>query len=91
MRQIDLGPDFFFPPQGTRGARGRTLRFSRAADMSPYPFCFMLLQRTGMRLFFGHPDMRERVEDGFAFHFQLSGEIVDSNLAHPAFLFPALC
>jgi hypothetical protein len=35
--------------------------------------------------------MRERVKDGFALHFQLSGEIVDSNLAHPAFLFPALC
>jgi len=43
-----------------------------------------------MRLLFGHPDMRKRVKDGPAFDFQFSGEIVDSNLTHPAFLFPAL-
>jgi hypothetical protein len=44
-----------------------------------------------MRLFLGHTDMRQSIENGFALHFQLSGEIVDSNLTHPAFLFPALC
>jgi hypothetical protein len=39
-----------------------------------------------MRLFLSHPDLRQHVENGFALDFQLSGEIVDSNLAHPAFL-----
>jgi len=44
-----------------------------------------------MRFFLGHPDMRQRIENRFALHFQFPGEIVDSNLTHPAFLFPALC
>jgi len=58
--------------------------------MGSHFFCLVLLQRTGMRLLFRHPDMRKRVKDGLAFDFQFSGEIVDSNLTHPAFLFPAL-
>jgi hypothetical protein len=41
-----------------------------------------------MGLLLRHPDERKRVENGFAFNFQLPGEIVDSNLAHPAFLVP---
>jgi hypothetical protein len=91
MRQINLGFDFFFAACRTRDARRGTLRFSRAADIGPHFFCLMLLQRTGMRLFLGHPDMRQRVENRFALHFQFPGKIVDSNLTHPAFLFPALC
>jgi len=46
----------------------------------------MLLKRTGMGLLLRHPDGGQRVEDGFTLNFQLPGEIVDSNLAHPAFL-----
>ena len=52
---------------------------------------FVLLDRTGVRLLFGHPDERERVKNSLALDFQFPGEIVDSNLTHPAFLFPALC
>ncbi len=44
-----------------------------------------------MRFLLGDSNMRERVENGFAFNFQFPGEIVDSNLTHPAFLSPALC
>ena len=41
-----------------------------------------------MGLLLGDPDVRQRIENGFAFNFQLPGEIVDSNLTHPAFLSP---
>src|SRR5581483_8102515 len=43
-----------------------------------------------MRLLLRHSDKRQRVENGLALDFQFSREIVDSNLTHPAFLFPAL-
>jgi hypothetical protein len=88
VRQIDLGLDFLFAAQRARGPGGRRLRFGRAADVGPYFFRFMLLERTGMRLLLRHPDDWQCVENGFAFNFQLPGEIVDSNLAHPAFLVP---
>ena len=54
--------------------------------MDPHLFRFMFLERTGMGLLLCHPDDGKRVENGFAFNFQLPGEIVDSNLTHPAFL-----
>jgi hypothetical protein len=44
MRQINLCFDFFFTAKRTRGARRRRLRFSRAADVGPHFFCFMLFQ-----------------------------------------------
>jgi hypothetical protein len=56
--------------------------------MGPYFFRFILFKGTGMRLLLSHPDEWEHVENGFALHFQLSCEIVDSNLTHPAFLTP---
>src|SRR5947209_427027 len=43
-----------------------------------------------MRFLLGHSDLRKRVENGSAFDFQFSREIVNSNLTHPTFLFPAL-
>jgi hypothetical protein len=91
MRQINLGFDFFLAARRTRSSRRGTLRFSRASDIGPHFFCFMLLQRTRMRLLLGHSDMWQRIENRFALDFQFPGEIVDSNLTHPAFLFPALC
>jgi hypothetical protein len=41
-------------------------------------------------LLFRDPGLRQHVEDRLALDFKLSGEIVDSNLAHPAFLCSAL-
>ena len=58
VRQIDLGLDFFFAAQWARRARRRRLRFGRAADVGPYFFSFMLLERTGMGLLLRHPDER---------------------------------
>jgi hypothetical protein len=58
MRQVDLGLDFFFAAQQTRGAGRRRLRFGRAAEVDPHLFRFMLLERTGMGLLLRHPDDR---------------------------------
>jgi hypothetical protein len=91
VRQVDLGLDFFFAAQKARGLGGRRRPFRPAAEVGPHFFRFVLLQRTGMGFLLRHTDERQRVEDGFALHFQFSGEIVDSNLTHPAFLFPVLC
>jgi hypothetical protein len=38
-----------------------------------------------MRFFLGDSDFLKYVENSFAFNFQLSRQIVDSNLAHPPF------
>jgi hypothetical protein len=84
--QINLGLDFFFAAQWTRRLRAGRRRFGRAAQVDPHFFRFVILDRTGMGLLLRHPDGCQRVENGFALHFQLSGEIVNSNLAHPAFL-----
>jgi len=89
VREIDLGLDFFFAAQRTRGSGGWR-RLGRAAEVRPHLFRFMLLERTGMRFLLGHSHERQHVENGLALDFQLSGEIVDSNLAHPAFLLPRI-
>jgi len=88
VRQIDLGLDFFFAARRARESGRWGMPFGRAADVGAHLFRFMLLQRTGMRLLLSHSDERQHVENGLAFDFQFSGEIVDSNLAHPAFLLP---
>ncbi len=88
MREIDFGLDFFFAAHGAGWPGGLRRRFRRAAEVGPYFFCFMLFKRTGMRLLLRHTDDREHVENSFALDFQLSCEIVDSNLTHPAFLVP---
>jgi hypothetical protein len=41
-----------------------------------------------MALLLGNPDLRKYFENRFAFNFQLSCQIVDSNLAHPPFRRP---
>ncbi len=90
VRQVDLGFDFFFAAQRTRGFRRGSLRIGLASNMSPDLVCFVVLDRTGMRLLLSHSDKRKRVENGLALDFQFSREIVNSNLTHPTFLFPAL-
>jgi hypothetical protein len=44
MRQIDLGLDFLFTAQWTRGPGRRSLRFGRAAKVDSHFFSFMLLE-----------------------------------------------
>ena len=58
--------------------------------MMPYFFRNFDGNGTGVRFLFGHSDERKHVENRFALDFQLSREIVDSNLAHPAFLVPRI-
>ena len=86
VRQVNLGLDFFFAAQRARGLHRSRRGLGRAAQMDPHFIRFMILERTGMGLLLRHPDGGQRVENGFALNFQLPGEIVDSNLAHPAFL-----
>jgi len=88
VRQIDLGLDFFFAVRRARGFGRRRLLFGRAAHVSAHLLRFMLFKRTGMRLFLGHADEWQHVENSLALDFQFSCEIVDSNLAHPTFLVP---
>jgi hypothetical protein len=93
VREVDLGLDFFFAAQGTRRFCRWRMRFRGTAQVHAHFFRFVVFERTGVRLLLRHPDDRQHVENGFALDFQLSREIVDSNLAHPAFLTPgcALC
>jgi hypothetical protein len=56
--------------------------------LSPYFICLEVFQRTGVRFLLGDTDDRQHIENRLALDFELSGEIVDSNLAHPAFLAP---
>jgi len=51
--------------------------------MFPHQFCFVLFQRTGVRLLLGNAHRGQRVKNFSAFDFQLTGQIVDSNLTHP--------
>ena len=44
---------------------------------------FVVFERTGMGFFLSDPDYGERIKDCFALDFQLSGQVVNSNLAHP--------
>jgi hypothetical protein len=44
MRQINLGLNFLFAAQGTRGAGRRGLRFGGAAQVDPHFFRFMFLE-----------------------------------------------
>jgi hypothetical protein len=88
VREIDLGLDFVFATRRARGGPGRgRLSFRQSAEVDSHLLGFVFFQRTGMRLLLGHSDLDQRVENGFAFDFQLSCKIVDSNLTHPAFRF----
>jgi hypothetical protein len=88
VRQINLGFNFLFAAQRARRPARCRWCIGGAADVGAYFFGFMVLERTGMRLLFGDADDGQYVENGFALDFQFPGEIVDSNLTHPAFLTP---
>jgi len=46
-------------------------------------YCFVLFERTGMGLLLGDTDFLQHIENRFAFDFQFSGQVVNSNLTHP--------
>lgn len=83
MGKIDLGLDFVgVTAAGTRGFAGG-LSVDRSAKLGAYLFGFMLFQRTGVGLLLSDPNLGKYVKNGLALDFEFSGQIVDSNLAHP--------
>jgi hypothetical protein len=93
MREVDLGLDLFFAASGTGGFRRTRRRVGSAAEMFPYQFRFVIFQRTGVRLLLRDAHRGQHVKNFLALDFQLTGQIVDSNLAHPPsfpFLVPQL-
>jgi hypothetical protein len=91
MREINLGFDFVAFGAGRTRGLALGLRFAGLAEVGPHLFRFMVFDRTGVSLFFSNADLAKHIEDGLAFDFQFSGQIVDSNLAHPPFCPPGLC
>jgi hypothetical protein len=83
MREVDLGLDLFFAASGTRGFRRTRRRVGSAAEMFPHQFRFVIFQRTGVRLLLRNAHRGQRVKNFLALDFQLTGQIVDSNLTHP--------
>jgi hypothetical protein len=82
MREVDLGFDFFFAV--TNGARsfGRTRSGLAGAKTFANQFRLMFFQRTGMRFLLRNAHLRQHVKNFLALDFQLTGQIIDSNL-HP--------
>jgi hypothetical protein len=83
MREVDLGLDLFFAASGTRGFGGTRRRVGSAAEMFSHQFRFVIFQRTGVRLLLRNAHRGQHVKNFLALDFQLTGQIVDSNLTHP--------
>jgi hypothetical protein len=85
VRKIDLGSDFIAVAAAGALRPGRARRVTRPAEVSPHLVGFVILERTRMGLLLGDAHLSQHIENSFAFNFQLPGQIVDSNLAHPPF------
>jgi len=83
VRQVDLGLDFVGLGARCAGGLRRTLRFGSSAKMRAHLLRFMILNGTGVGFLFGDAHHRQYIENRLAFDFQLPGQIVNSNLAHP--------
>jgi len=84
LGKIDLGLDFVgLSTGGTRRlSRARRVTCS-GTEMRPHFNGFVIFNGTRVGLFLGDPDFEKHVENRLAFDFQFSGQIVNSNLAHP--------
>ncbi len=84
MRQIDLGFDLVFGVRrrGTRSSCRGGSAFGAGAKMLADQFGFVFLQRTRVRLLLRDTHRGQHVKNLFALDFQLTGQIIDSNL-HP--------
>ena len=83
--EIDLGLDLIGVGAARPGRPAGSLRCAGGAEVGADFLRFVVFERTGMGLLLGDSDFRKYVENRFAFDFQLPGQIVDSNLAHPPF------
>jgi hypothetical protein len=63
----------------------RGLRFAGGTQIGAHLLRFVFFHGTGVRLLLSDAYFRKCVENRFAFDFQLPGQIVNSNLAHPPF------
>jgi hypothetical protein len=54
-----------------------------ATDIFPHQLRFVVFQRTGVRLLLRDAHRDQSVKNFLALDFQLTGQIVDSNLTHP--------
>jgi hypothetical protein len=84
--EIDLGLNLIAISAAGARVLGGGLRFAAAAQVNAHFLRLVLFHGTGVRLLLSDADFRKCVENGFAFDFQLPGQIVNSNLAHPPFL-----
>lgn len=83
MREINLGLDLVARTgTGTAGFWQGVLTFP-GLQIGAHLLGFMLFERTGMGFLLGDSDVRKCIENSLAFYFQLSCQIVDSNLTHP--------
>jgi len=89
IRQVNLGLDAFVAVGGTRSLRRTRRSLGAAAEMLPHQFRFVIFQRTGVRFLLRHAHRGQHVKNFLALDFQLTGQIIDSNLTHPL-LFPLL-
>jgi hypothetical protein len=86
VREIDLGLDFVRVGAACAGRLAGTLGFARGTEMGPDLLGFVLFNGTGVSLLLSDSNCHKRFEKRLALDFQLPGQIVDSNLAHPPFL-----
>ncbi len=85
MGEVDLGLDFVRLSTGRPAGTAGNLGLAGGAEVSPHLLRFMILKGAGMALFLRDSNFRKHVENRLALDFQLSGQIVDPNLAHPPF------
>jgi hypothetical protein len=82
MRKINLRLDSFgFLARRASGLR--TLAITGGLEVRPDFLRFVVFKRAGMGLLLGDADFRQHIENGFAFDFQFSRQIVNSNFTHP--------
>jgi hypothetical protein len=86
VREIDLGFDFVFAGAVTGaggGPRGTCGSIGAATKVFAHQVGFVVFQRTGVCFFLGDAHRGQDVKDFPALDFQLTGQIIDSNLTHP--------
>lgn len=77
LRQIDLRLEFVLL---WGAAPARRFLGPMLLDVLAHQDRFKIFNRTGMRLLLGHAHLRQCIENGLALYFQLSCQIINSNL-----------
>jgi hypothetical protein len=83
IREVNLCLDAFIARGTARGLCRTRRRIGAAAKMFAHQVRFVILERTGMRFLFRNTDRGQNVKNFLALDFQLTGQIVNSNLTHP--------